>query len=248
MPYPTAVGILGELHRAWIVDDQAHVLVGRAAPSEASDIEADRILGRWVETLPEALTEWMEIEHWPKSPVRDVMRWCWCSGWLLSSQDEDLILPATDRGTPAAGGGSWRAESCVRARCRGASHPRRGAPRLVVRCPDAARSARTFGRLGFGCPEHGSRRARGVLRATRAISRRRTGRLEGGRRAGRVRSPTLCRCGWKRARRSGGMAMYGSRRFCEPTAGRPNSAWMRAQAACGAAPSRRLRRCVFSLW
>ena len=95
MPHPTAVEILGELHRAWIVDDQAHVLVGRAAPSEPSDIEADRVLGRWVEALPESLTEWMEIEHWPKSPVRDVMRWCWCSGWLLSSQDEDLI-PASD--------------------------------------------------------------------------------------------------------------------------------------------------------
>lgn len=95
MSQTAAVQILVELHPVWIVDDQAHVLVGRAAPSGASDIEADRVLGRWVETLPEALTEWMEIEHWPKAHVRDVMRWCWCSGWLLLSQDEDLI-PAND--------------------------------------------------------------------------------------------------------------------------------------------------------
>lgn len=89
---PDALDVINELHDLWIVHDAANALLtGEFEPVPDDDITADRRLSGIVRQFPEGLTDWVEIEHFGAREGRDIRRWAWVQGWILLSQDEDLV-------------------------------------------------------------------------------------------------------------------------------------------------------------
>jgi hypothetical protein len=86
MPSGDAWWVVSELHRAWIEG----ALRADFFPDEASPA-IDRRIGRMFQRLPEALVGALYVDLLA-SDETSARRWCWAPGWVLLSQDEDLIL------------------------------------------------------------------------------------------------------------------------------------------------------------
>lgn len=81
-------------------DDDAHLVVaalfdawvwGRLDAHVHALGETYRSFGALLSSLPERLTQDLEVERMANDEA-DVRRWCWTEGWLLLSQDEDLMV------------------------------------------------------------------------------------------------------------------------------------------------------------
>ncbi len=79
---------LCDLHAQWRKGNLYDWL--RSNSQCTSEIELDRVMGRWLAALDESLPD-LQIEKSIES-LGDVRRWCWSEGWVLMSQDEDLLL------------------------------------------------------------------------------------------------------------------------------------------------------------
>lgn len=60
-----------------------------------TEAELDRTMGRWMTELDESLRD-IQLQKSLKN-LSDVRRWCWSEGWILLSQDEDLMLMDDDK-------------------------------------------------------------------------------------------------------------------------------------------------------
>lgn len=87
MPRDEAQGLVRELGLAWIEGDLGMSLF----PDATSITEADRRMGRTWARLPSSLSEVIALERGLGGET-DLRRWCWVPGWVLLSQDEDLMV------------------------------------------------------------------------------------------------------------------------------------------------------------
>lgn len=84
---------LRNLHAQWRKGNLYDWL--RSQSDFTSLVELDRVMGRWMAELDESLRD-IQLEK-SLNNLDEVRRWCWSEGWILMSQDEDLLLMEDDK-------------------------------------------------------------------------------------------------------------------------------------------------------
>lgn len=84
---------LRNLHAQWRKGNLYDWL--RSHSESSSVVELDRVMGRWMAELDESLRD-IQLQKSLNS-LDEVRRWCWSEGWIVLSQDEDLMLMDDDK-------------------------------------------------------------------------------------------------------------------------------------------------------